>query len=375
VLIAVIGGKLQGVEAVYLAQKAGWQAMVIDKDPEAPATGLCDLFMEFEFSSENPLPPNMPHIDLILPAIEDQDVLSLLQTWSRVDDIPLAFDPDAYTISRSKVKSNTLFQIMNIAVPRPWPNCDFPVVIKPDQASGSRGVKIIDNRNELLSRLQVQRHSDSVVIQEFIEGPSYSVEVVGRPGNYQAVQVTDLGMDRDWDCNKVAAPTKLPGNQIIRFKEMAAAVAEKIQLTGIMDLEVIYHQNELKLLEIDARLPSQTPTAVFWSAGINLVEMLVNPADKKNATSEAGNERPVLLEHIRVTGVEIEFLGEHIMAEDGPLHLETDFFGADEAVTSFCRGKSQWVATMIFIGKSQNDIAMKREDCYEKIVEYSKKSL
>ena len=56
-LIAVIGGKLQGVEAVYLAQKAGWEILVIDKNPDAPATGLCDKFLKFEFSLEHLMPP------------------------------------------------------------------------------------------------------------------------------------------------------------------------------------------------------------------------------------------------------------------------------------------------------------------------------
>ena len=38
-LIAVVGGKLQGVEAVYLAKKAGWKTLVIDKNPDVPAAG------------------------------------------------------------------------------------------------------------------------------------------------------------------------------------------------------------------------------------------------------------------------------------------------------------------------------------------------
>ena len=42
--VAVVGGKLQGVEAVYLSKKAGWEVMVIDKDSNAPAVSLCDYF-------------------------------------------------------------------------------------------------------------------------------------------------------------------------------------------------------------------------------------------------------------------------------------------------------------------------------------------
>jgi heterodisulfide reductase subunit A-like polyferredoxin len=36
-LVAVVGGNLQGVEATYLARKAGWEVILIDKNSNAPA--------------------------------------------------------------------------------------------------------------------------------------------------------------------------------------------------------------------------------------------------------------------------------------------------------------------------------------------------
>ena len=33
-LAAVVGGNLQGTEAVYLSKKAGWEVLLIDKKPE-----------------------------------------------------------------------------------------------------------------------------------------------------------------------------------------------------------------------------------------------------------------------------------------------------------------------------------------------------
>ena len=34
--IAIIGGKLQGTEAVYLAKKAGFEIILIDRDAQVP---------------------------------------------------------------------------------------------------------------------------------------------------------------------------------------------------------------------------------------------------------------------------------------------------------------------------------------------------
>ncbi|MDM8537550.1 3-methylornithine--L-lysine ligase PylC [Desulfobacterales bacterium HSG17] len=376
-LIAVIGGKLQGLEAIYLAKKAGWKTLLIDKNKNAPASKLCDYFLEFEFSKENSIPPDLiiynsilsciPCIDIILPAVEDPEVLHLLLDWSQAKNIALAFDPGAYAISSSKIESDRLFQEMNLPIPQPWPGCKFPVMIKPDNESGSRGIKIVENQTELSNQLKNSSFSENMVIQEFVDGPSYSIEVIGKPGYYHAFQVTELGMDKNWDCNQVKAPADLPENKAIEFKKTAIAIAEKIQLNGIMDLEAIYHNNELKLLEIDARLPSQTPMTVYFSTGINMVEILINQVLNRKIKTKIKFEQPVWIEHIKVTGSQIEFPGEHLMAQDGPLILKPKFLGTDEALTSFHKNKHKWVATMIFTGLSFDEIKGKRDLCYKNI--------
>lgn len=367
-LIAVIGGKLQGVEAVYLAQKAGWKTLVIDRNPDAPATGMCDAFLEFEFSPDNFEPLGCPNVDLILPAIEDEAVLTAVQTWARMKNIPFAFDLNAYRISSSKLKSHALFEKIHLPAPQPWPDCRFPLVVKPDQASGSQGVEIIYDSRTFSARFPNRKGMKNWVIQEYMEGPSYSIEVVGCPGNYQALQITDLDMDHLYDCKRVTAPTRLPLKKVREFEKTAIAIAEEIGLKGIMDVEVILNEDTLKLLEIDARLPSQTPITVYESTGINMVKHLGHLFfNIKTADVKKGQTRCVVFEHIQVSGSKIEVLGEHIMAEDGPLTHHVDFWGADEAITSFAPGKDPWVATLIFTGKTHDAVAAKKQDCYEQI--------
>ncbi|MDY0221808.1 MAG: 3-methylornithine--L-lysine ligase PylC [Desulfobacterium sp.] len=369
-LIAVVGGKLQGVEAVYLAQKAGWATLVIDKNPDAPAIGLCDRFLKFNFTLDHPVPPDCPRVDLILPAVEDTAVLTAVKAWAEIKNIPLAFDPTAYSLSCSKLKSDALFKRMNLPAPRPWPGCSFPVVVKPDLASGSRGVEIVSDFESFSSKFPNLQHMDHLVVQEYVDGPSYSIEIIGSPGKYQTLQVTDLGMDDIHDCKRVAAPTQLSSHDICRFEEMAVAIAEEIHLTGIMDVEVVLNKNQLKLLEIDARFPSQTPMCVYWSTGINMVEMIGSLfLNRKVKESAKRYERYVVVEHIQVSGSGMEILGEHIMAQDGPLTRHPDFFGADEAITSFVPGKSHWVATMVFVGNTQAEVNAKREKSYSQIIE------
>jgi pyrrolysine biosynthesis protein PylC len=55
VLVAVVGGNLQGAEAAYLAKKAGWEVTVIDRKAVVPATGLGDRFSRVNITTEKDL--------------------------------------------------------------------------------------------------------------------------------------------------------------------------------------------------------------------------------------------------------------------------------------------------------------------------------
>jgi pyrrolysine biosynthesis protein PylC len=347
-LVAVIGGNLQGVEAAYLARKAGWEVMVIDRKPVVPASGLCDRFVQLDVTSERDWERVLSGVDLVVPALEKDDALQSLIRWTRSKGVPFVFDPPAYSISASKIKSNRLFAKIGLPVPQPWPECSFPVMAKPSRSSGSKGIKIFNTKKELDGFLLSDSSSESLVLQEFIQGPSYSLEIIGPPGHYTTLQVTDLEMDSAYDCKRVLAPTALTPVFARKFEKICETIAVSLKLNGLMDVEVILDNGELKVLEIDARLPSQTPTAVFWSTGMNLVKMLGDlfmfsdqPIPEKN------DHQGVVYEHIKVSSNRIEVCGEHIMSGVDPLYVQSDFFGADEAITNFVNGRSNWVATLI----------------------------
>jgi pyrrolysine biosynthesis protein PylC len=368
--VAIFGGNLQGVEAAYLAKKARWEVILFDKRPVVPAVGLCDRFEQL-LVTEGCRPDRLlADIDFILPAFEDKEALRLLDEWGKETKTPVAFDPAAYTLSSSKTASNLFFEQMGLSIPKKNPNGCQTVIAKPDSSSGSRGVRILQGHEAIHGFIQHTNTEKDWVLQEFVQGPSYSVEVIGWPGNYQAFQVTELFMDGQFDCKRVTAPAALEPDIAKEFKRISIAIAEKLNLTGIMDVEVIYSENRLKLLEIDARLPSQTPTVVFWSTGVNMIEILGEMFINSTLTAKHPHtsETPVLYEHIRVDEDTMEVGGEHLMSQAEPLCIHRDFFGADEAISNYRRGKTNWVATMIYSGRSHAALIEKRHTTMKRIL-------
>lgn len=360
-LVAVVGGNLQGIEATYLAKKAGWQVWVIDRKAVVPAAGLCDRFNQVNITTQKGLEHALKGVDLVIPALENPDALACLQRWSLNSEIPLVYDPVAYSLSSSKVKSDQLFAQIGVPTPLPWPDCGFPVLAKPSRGSGSQNVGIFHNLENLTAH---QNESEEAwVLQEFVPGPSYSIEVVGRPGNYSPLQVTDLQMDANYDCKRVLAPTDLTPDLISEFEKISISIAEQLALKGLMDVEVILHERTLRVLEVDARLPSQTPTAVFWSTGINILELLAELFLSKNDPKRRDVDAPrgVVYEHIKVTPNRLEVAGEHLISGTDALQIRKNFFGANEAITNYRPHRQEWVATLI-ISEETREMAWQRRN-------------
>jgi pyrrolysine biosynthesis protein PylC len=306
--------------------------------------------------------------DMIIPAFEDGAALKVLEEIAELAGVPVFLDLDAYNISSSKLASDHLFAEHSIPAPKYWPNCNLPVIAKPSGLSGSSGVRLIENMLEMKKFLaEIAHEVNTWVIQEYVQGPSYSIEIIGHKNNYATLQTTEIVVDSMYDCQQVLAPVQISPETEQELRDLAVQIAQLVNLRGIMDLEVIATEKGLRVLEIDARFPSQTPITVYHSTGINMLEMLSEVFVEQNFVAEKYHAliarepgEHVVFEHICVTPDGIETLGEHIMTVSGPLTLIKDFFGADEALTSYTQGREWWVATLIIKAATAADVKRKR---------------
>jgi 3-methylornithine--L-lysine ligase len=373
--LLVVGGKLQGTEAVYLAGKAGWETVLVDRREAPPAAGLAGRHVVADVTADEDLTRRLvTACDAVLPACEDQPTLAWLAERVPAWGVPFLFDLDAYRVTESKLASRRLFAELDAPRPREWPHCGFPAVVKPSIASGSEGVTVVHDEAALTAaRSELERRGHDVVVEEYVAGPSLSLEVLAWGGRAVPLQVTGLEFDAAYDCRRVVAPVgetagepavPVPGGAcdwsaavragvLDAFDAASVRVAEGLGLQGLMDVEVMVRGTEPKLLEIDARLPSQTPTAVYWSSGLNIVELLARTViDGALPQVDRAPRRACVYQHVRASGGMLEVLGEHVMGSAGPLQLVPGFFGADEALTDYAPGRDGWAATLIVAAES-----------------------
>lgn len=363
--VAIVGGRLQGMECLYLAEKAGFRRLLIDADPAAPAQKICDGFFCLDvIKYTRQFLEIISEADFVLPALENRVVLAHLTALAKEHGFPLAFDLDAYAVSSSKLESDKRMAAAGIPVPLYYPDAELPLIAKPSGTSGSSGVKKLANKCDLLNILSLIPRQDWV-IQEFLAGPSYSIEIIGRPGAYRTYHITELFMDAGYDCKRVLSTPDLPKDLERNFQDIAIKLGNMVQLNGIMDVEVIYDRGVLKVLEIDARMPSQTPTAVYHATGANYVEELYRlfcggfedlPQDITPGY--------VSYEHIKVEKGQVSVLGEHIMTQGTLLRQIPGFLGTVDAITDWQPGKEEWVATLIYRADSAAALAEQRRQMF-----------
>lgn len=345
--IVIVGGKLQGMEAAYLGREAEMEVLLIDQNPDAPAQKLCSRFICGDVLSDAPqIRQALDSADMILPTMENDKVLEGLTELSWKRGYTLAFDWEAYKISSSKRRSDAMFAEYGLPCPQYYPKGSFPYIAKPEEGSGSHGVQYFEKQEELNTFLNQQ--TASFIIQEFVEGPSYSVEIIGRPGSYRTYEITEIFVDDGYDCNLAAAYRTIEPEKAKRIQELARQIAEIISLTGIMDLEVIDHHGEIKILEIDARLPSQTSIAVYHASGMNYIKELYDlfcKGDFQQPQKDAG--RCAFLTQYFFDGNACFCQGEHIMTEGGILDYTQEIAGPARAITDYHPGKRIWRGSFI----------------------------
>jgi len=361
--IGIVGGALQGMESVFLSSKAGFETFVIDRKEHAPALSLSDTYEVLDVVKEpDKAKKLLSDCDAVIPACEEIDALTVLNKIMKGSGIPFLFDMDSYMISSSKERSNMIMEELNIPLPGPWPECGFPVIVKPSSQSGSIGVSAVSNEEEMGDALRkVNEIGDTPIIQEFVSGKSVSIEVIGNGGSARSFYTTEVILDSNYDCKMVLCePDILPKEDDCLFSEIGKRIAESIGLNGLIDVEAIYTKKGLRVLEIDARIPSQTPAAVWAATGVNLLEEFALTAMGKVTGKNSRNECSAY-EHYLVENGNMITCGEKNFGKVSEPRFEDRFFGADEAITDYSPDKDVWRATVITTGRNASEVLGKRK--------------
>lgn len=172
----------------------------------------------------------------------------------------------------------------------------YPLIVKPRDNSGSRGVKLCRNKEELQEALQEAlqySHLETALVEEYIEGQEYSIEGLHYEGGSEVIQFTEK-TTTEFPYN-VELAHKQPANLTSAQKDEIQHVISKI--AQCMHFENCPSHTELKInergifvIETSPRLGGDyiTSTLVPLSTGINIEDQLLHIALGEGVDSKTG---------------------------------------------------------------------------------------
>ena len=162
----------------------------------------------------------------------------------------------------------------------------YPIIVKPRDNSGSRGVIFCKNESELVSAFHEAigySHKDSVLVEEFIEGKEYSIEGLHYDGKNQVIQFTEK-KTTEFPYNVELGhiqPANISDDNKQRIREIISKIGEALHFENCPShTELKINERGIFVIETSPRLGGDyiTSTLTPLSTGVNLENELLHIA-------------------------------------------------------------------------------------------------
>lgn len=176
----------------------------------------------------------------------------------------------------------------------------FPVIVKPRDNSGSRGVKLCRSKEELETSmneaLEVSK-LDTVLVEEFIEGPEYSIEGLHHDGKSEVIQFTEK-KTTEFPYNVELGhiqPANISEESQQKIREIVSKIGVALHFENCPShTELKINERGIFVIETSPRLGGDyiTSTLTPLSTGVNLEDELL-----KISIGESINPQPKAVQY------------------------------------------------------------------------------
>ena len=294
----IIGASVLQLPAILKAKEMGLHVAVVDFNPQAIGVPYADRYYNASTMNE----------DAVLAAAEDYkpDGIMTLATDMPMRGVSKASDKlHLHSISyQTAVKATDKYDMIKAFkehnVPSPWffavdtleelrsheNDVTFPCIIKPTDNAGSHGVAKVHNFQELLDNYeyahQCSRHG-KVIVEEYLDGPEVSVEVMVVDGRVNILQITDKITTEAPHFVELGhtQPSQLPLATQDAIREVTIAACNAIGIDkGPAHVEMKVTQRGPVMIELGARMGGDNITThlVPLSTGIDMVGSTIKVA-------------------------------------------------------------------------------------------------
>lgn len=295
--IAIIGGSYLQLPAVLKAKELGYEVHCFSWRDGAVCAEHADFFYPISIIEKEAILQECERIgiDGITTIASDVAVLTVNYVASHMG---LISNPDEYSeVTTNKYLMRKCFTENGIPSPRyaiasqsedyNITSFQFPLIVKPTDRSGSRGVeKVLDplQLDAAIARAQKEAFSRAAIIEEFVTGREISVESISYQGQHTILQITDKVTTGD------PFFVELEHHQPSTLPEAVQSEVKTIVLKALNALHIQYgashselkitEDGDIRVIEIGARMGGDFigSTLVRLSTGYDFLEGVIKVA-------------------------------------------------------------------------------------------------
>ena len=296
--LMIVGASVLQLPAILKAKEMGLQVAVVDFNPQAIGIPYADKYYNASTMDE----------DAVLAAAENfkPDGIMTLATDMPMRGVAKASDElHLHSINyETAVKATDKYDMIKAFkehnVPSPWffvvdtmkelkeheIDVTFPCIIKPTDNAGSHGVAKVYSFQELLDNYEYahscSRHG-KVIVEEYLDGPEVSVEVMVVNGIVNILQITDKITTEAPHFVEMGhtQPSRLPAATQEAIRNVAVSACSAIGIgKGPAHVEMKVTKRGPVMIELGARMGGDNITThlVPLSTGIDMVGSTIKVA-------------------------------------------------------------------------------------------------
>lgn len=162
----------------------------------------------------------------------------------------------------------------------------LPLIIKDTTGLSSYGMTVVHTYGEAAGYLNSKRNNSNRIIEEFITGRQFGLEIYGSPGAYQVMPPFEFSVNQYGITSPKLSikygPCELPDT----LKKMMIKLAEGIGLCGAAQVDLILDdKGKWNIIEINPRLSGMTYTYACM-LGLSVFEIMYRASKSQNTVIE-----------------------------------------------------------------------------------------
>lgn len=326
--LVILGSLTEFVELVRESKRRGYYTIVCDGYPDGPAKAYADKAYTIHVRNVEEIAQMCiaEKADGIIGSFSDL-LFEQITRIAELANLRWYATSDKLAFYREKDQTKELLHKLGVKVPKnkklyadfdddALADFSFPLVIKPVNGYGSKGIFVVHSIQEIRDYFQqviIRSNMDCILVEEYSRGREYNMMTWLCDGKVYPISIADREKNPQEGTrlpllNRVVYPAKA----IEKILPEATAVLQKFadavgQREGALSMQFFYNQNGVEVCEVAGRLFGYEHEMVTYCCGLSIEKLLLDyvyEPDQVAATMKAHN--PCF--HKSIAG--LYFLGE-----------------------------------------------------------------